>query len=157
METHRLDTEEAVYFYENEFYPFSSFSAFAIRWKDKLFTTAEHVYHWEKFDDEELKEKIKNALSAHEALKIAHENEDKVRSDWLKIRVSVMEEIVRAKVDQHPYVLKKLMDSGTREIVEDSWRDSFWGWGQDKNGRNELGKIWMRERERRKTFAKLKI
>ena len=32
-------------------------------------------------------------------------------------------------------------------IVEDSPKDDCWGWGPNKDGRNELGKIWMRLRE----------
>jgi predicted NAD-dependent protein-ADP-ribosyltransferase YbiA (DUF1768 family) len=29
------------------------------------------------------------------------------------------------------------------DIVEDSPKDDFWGWGPKRDGRNELGKIWM--------------
>ncbi len=32
------------------------------------------------------------------------------------------------------------------DIVEDSPKDDFWGWGPNRDGRNELGKIWMRLR-----------
>ena len=42
---------------------------------------------------------------------------------------------------------KKLLEAGDRRIVEDSSKDSFWGWGPNKDGRNELGKIWMRLRD----------
>ncbi len=58
-----------------------------------------------------------------------------------------MRDILRAKVSQHPYVRKKLLDTGNRELIEDSWRDDFWGIGPDKNGQNILGKLWMQVRE----------
>ena len=58
-----------------------------------------------------------------------------------------MKEILKSKIEQHPYVLKKLIQSGNREIIEDSWRDSFWGWGKNKDGQNILGKLWMELRE----------
>ena len=43
--------------------------------------------------------------------------------------------------------MKKLLQSGDREIVEDSWRDSYWGWGEDRKGENMLGKLWMEVRK----------
>jgi len=94
-----------------------------------------------------LKEQIRSARSAHDALKLSHMNKDKYRSDWDKIKPSIMKEILRAKVEQHPYVKKKLLESGDRELIEDSWRDSFWGWGPNKDGENHLGKLWMELRD----------
>jgi predicted NAD-dependent protein-ADP-ribosyltransferase YbiA (DUF1768 family) len=32
-------------------------------------------------------------------------------------------------------------------LIEDSWRDDFWGWGENKDGKNMLGKLWMEVRE----------
>lgn len=57
-----------------------------------------------------------------------------------------MKGILLAKVAQHPYVKKKLLQSGDRELIEDSWRDDFWGWGENKDGANHLGKLWMEVR-----------
>ena len=57
-----------------------------------------------------------------------------------------MEEIVRAKCEQNPYVKQKLLETLDEEIIEDSPKDAFWGWGENRDGRNELGKIWMRLR-----------
>ena len=59
-----------------------------------------------------------------------------------------MYNIIKEKTTQHPYVKKKLLETGDREIIEDSWRDDFWGWGPNKNGRNELGKLWMKLRNK---------
>lgn len=141
------NSEEKVFFYEREFYPLSNFSAFTLEWKGVLYMTSEHAYHSEKFTDPEIIEKIKNARSAHDAFKLSREYENMVRPDWFDVRVIIMEEIIRAKIAQHPYVKKKLLETGNREIVEDSWRDDFWGWGPNKNGQNQLGKIWMRVRK----------
>lgn len=144
---HRLDTDKQIFFYENEFYVFSNFSSFAIEWKGELYPTSEHVYQAEKFEDESLKEQIKKARSAHEAFKLAEQNKDKRRNDWDEIKLGVMKAILRAKTEQHPYVKKKLMESGDKELVEDSWRDTYWGWGPNKDGANHLGKLWMEVRE----------
>lgn len=138
---------EPIFFYEHDFYIFSNFSSFAIEWKGKLWMTSEHVYHSERFDDEETKEKIRNMRSAHEAFKFAQVNKEKQRSDWNEVKLKVMKEILREKINQHPYVKKKILDSGDRELVEDSWRDDFWGWGPNKDGQNHLGKLWMEIRD----------
>lgn len=39
-------------------------------------------------------------------------------------------------------------------IVEDSPKDSFWGWGESRNGQNNLGKLWMKLREEIKAEQK---
>ena len=64
-------------------------------------------------------------------------------ANWDDVKVGIMRDILRAKVQQHEYVMRKLLATGTRELVEDSWRDDFWGWGPDGLGQNMLGKLWM--------------
>jgi hypothetical protein len=147
---HKLDTDSQVFFYEQEFYVLSNFSAFSVKIWGHRFPTSEHAYHWAKFLSPEAKEinwKILTAISAHEAFKIVQENKRFVRKDWDYVKEEIMEEILREKVKQHPYVLKKLIETGDRELIEDSWRDDFWGWGENHNGKNVLGKIWMKIRK----------
>lgn len=33
--------------------------------------------------------------------------------------------------------------SALMEAIAYSWRDSFWGWGPNRDGRNMLGRLWM--------------
>jgi ribA/ribD-fused uncharacterized protein len=89
---------------------------------------------------------IRSAPSAHEAFRIAQDNERFRYPDWDNVKVSLMRDILRAKVAQHPYVHKKLLETGTRRLVENSWRDDFWGWGQQQDGQNRLGALWMEVR-----------
>lgn len=145
------DNEKQIFFYEHDFYIFSNFSAFAVEWKGKLWMTSEHAYQAEKFDDEEMKMQIFNSRSAHEAFKFAGDNKSKRRADWNDIKLKIMKDILREKVLQHPYVKKKLIDSGDKELIEDSWRDSYWGWGPNKDGENHLGKLWMEVRDEFRT------
>jgi ribA/ribD-fused uncharacterized protein len=65
------------------------------------------------------------------------------RPDWAVAKVPTMKAILFAKVDQHEYVKRKLLETGDRYLVEDSWRDGFWGWGENRAGHNMLGKLWM--------------
>jgi N-glycosidase YbiA len=151
------DTTERVHFYEQDCYPFSNFSAFQIYWPvmshrgsytPVLFSTSEHLYHFLKFIDSarELAFEIARAPSAHEAFKLAERNKERRRADWDEVKVDIMREILRAKVDQHEYVRRKLLATADRELVEDSWRDDFWGWGPNRDGQNMLGKLWMQIR-----------
>jgi hypothetical protein len=145
-------------FYEREFYCFSNFSSFQVKWKGKLWQTSEHAYQASHFfkTAPKLAEKIYKAKSAHEAYKIANANADKDPKDWEEKKVAVMEDIVRHKLKQNPYIMHKLMQTGKKLIVEDSPKDDFWGWGPKRNGRNELGKIWMKLRDEENKTMKVK-
>lgn len=151
VECHGLDTPDRVCFYEQDFYVLSNFSSFTLQWKGKRFDTLEAAYHWEKFTPEGfmgsvhagLQERIRKAPSAHEAFQIAQDARSMRRHDWDTVKVDVMRELLRAKVAQHEYVRRKLLGTGDRELVENSWRDDFWGWGPNRDGQNMLGKLWM--------------
>lgn len=147
-ETHGLDTQSQVFFYEQDFYVLSNFSAFQLKWRGEVFMTAEHAYHWEKFPDHrEYRDKIKDATSAHDAFTQAQRYRDYRYRYWDDIKVGIMRGIISAKAAQHPYVMKKLLDTGERTLIENSWRDDFWGWGPDQTGKNVLGQLWMELRK----------
>ena len=145
---YKLDNDKQVFFYEQEFYVLSNFSAFQIYWKGILFPTSEHVYHWEKFISRpDIQDLILKAKSAHDAFKIAEACKNYRNKNWDDIKVRIMFNILVAKINQHEYVKRKLLQTGDRQLIEDSWRDDFWGWGPNKDGANNLGKLWMRIRE----------
>lgn len=163
IECHGLDTPERICFYEQDFYVLSNFSSFAITWKGIRFDTSEAAYHWEKFwydnpkkaaDLRIVRSLIRTANSAHEAYHIAQKYKNIRNPDWDKedlcsrpLKVSVMKQILLAKVNQHEYVRRKLLQTGDRELVENSHRDHIWGWGPNRDGLNLLGKLWMEVRE----------
>jgi N-glycosidase YbiA len=160
IECHGLDTEDQIFFYEQDFYVLSNFSAFEVRWTDNYnFKTAEHCYHWLRFVTGAANGKLGDAIatdaalvvayavasapSAHEAFKIAQENKHLQRADWDDVKIGKMRLVIRAKALQHEYVRRKLLATGDRELVENSWRDDFWGWGPSRDGKNMLGRLWM--------------
>lgn len=138
--------DDAILFYEGEYYMFSNFSSFAFTYNGLVWMTAEHAYQAAKFDDKDIIDSIHKSLSAHDSKKIAHTYNDKIRNNWDKIKISIMEDIIRAKIQAHPYIKEKLLNSENREIIENSHKDSFWGRGIDFKGRNELGKVLMKIR-----------
>lgn len=146
----KLSTDGSVAaFYEREFYVFSNFSSFQVEWRGKLWPTSEHAYQAARYFETkpEYYATIQTLKSAHEAYDFMRNNRTEERSDWYNEKRDIMKEIVRNKLQQHAYVREKLLETGDAVIVEDSPVDSYWGWGSDRQGRNELGKIWMELRQ----------
>ncbi len=144
------ETGGQVLFYGGEFgYCFSNFAAFNVVWRDRVWQTSEHAFQAACFDDKQIVEEIYNASSAHDALKLAIKYLNQARPTWKEDQLPIMKEICRAKLEQHPYIQKVLIESGDAELVEDSPKDEFWGRGADWKGENNLGKIWMELRAER--------
>ena len=99
----------------------------------------------EQYRDTWLAEKMDEVIGFYP--RIAYANRDKRRSDWNEVKLSIMEELLRLKIEQNPYVKKKHLQTEDYIIVEDSPKDSFWGWGPNRDGENQLGKLWMKLRE----------
>lgn len=140
---------EVIGFYPREFYCLDNFSSFKVEYDGYLYSSCEEAYQALGFIESapEIAEKIKNSHSAHEAQKIAYENKLNRREDWDQIKLDVMEDLLRAKIEQNPYVEKKLLETKDYQIVEDSPKDDFWGWGPNRDGQNNLGKLWMKIRK----------
>lgn len=148
------DNENQVFFYEQDFYVLSNFSAFTLVWPtgpflSRRFNTSEEAYHWEKFNHLAgvgVQQLLDGATSAHEAFQIAQKHKAVRRADWDEVKFDVMRDILREKCKQHEYVRRKLLATGERKLIEDSWRDDVWGWGPRCDGQNMLGKLWMEVR-----------
>lgn len=71
-----------------------------------------------------------------------------LRSDWEEVKTTVMEEIVRAKFSQNPYLAGRLIATGEAELIEGNrWGDKCWGMDlRSGKGENRLGKILMKIR-----------
>lgn len=145
---HGLDTDERVFFYEQDFYVLSNFSSFRVEWNGTHYPTSEHAYQSEKFRGyhDDIADQIASAPSAHEAFKMAEQNKAHRRPDWDRVKVDTMRRILTAKAVQHEYVHRKLVETGDRLLIENSWRDDYWGWGPNRDGLNMLGRLWMEVR-----------
>lgn len=71
-----------------------------------------------------------------------------LRKDWEKVKLSVMEKVVRAKFMQNPHLARYLVETGDATLIEgNSWRDTYWGvYIKTGEGENHLGKILMKIR-----------
>lgn len=143
---------DRIAYYEDEYYMLSNFSSHAIEYLGVLYMTPEHAYQAAKFNDQEVKDKVRNARSSFRCKAVARQYEKEFQvSNWNDIRISVMEDILRAKVSQHEDVKEALLKTGNAQIVENSPVDYFWGCGADNTGQNEVGKAWVRVREELKS------
>jgi len=135
-------------FFLEGWYVFDNFAPFQIDWRGKLYPTNEHAYQAAHFieTNPDLAEQVRMCRSPRIASDFANSNKDKEDPNWKEKRVSFMEEIVRCKFEQHPYIQKILAETGNKYIVEMNDDDEFWGWGKNNEGQNQLGNIWMKIR-----------
>jgi ribA/ribD-fused uncharacterized protein len=137
----------SIYFYDQWYDVLNNFSANAVEIEGILYPTSEHAYQAAKCTDPDGKQEIKSAKSPLLAKEISNQKYKSAKdSDWNNKKLGVMESILRAKLAQHQEVREALIKSGTEEIAEDSPVDAFWGRGEDGNGENQLGKLWMKIR-----------
>ena len=130
---------------------FSGYSAHQLEYKGVLYPTVEHAYHCQRYTEPQIVEKIRAARSPALAWTVSQKYKAQQLSDFNERKSVVMEELCRAKLEQHADVRQALLDSGAIAIVK-HWTtgsppDGFWDDGTDGTGRNETGAIWMRLRE----------
>ena len=103
--------------------------------------SAEQFFQASKFTDEAIITKIKECSNPFLCATMGQTREFKIRDDWEKIKVSVMEQAIRARFDQHPD-LADILKRSKGTLYDHSAEDSFWGIGS-----NVTGKILMKIRD----------
>ena len=143
------ETGTEVYFLIGGFYSLDNFSAHTVELWGLKFPTAEHAFQWKKFSDtrSDIAKKVLEAGSPEIAKRIAASEKLNRSPSWNEDKVTIMEEILRAKLAQHEEVREVLVKTGSRTIIENSPGDGFWGTGSDGRGENMIGKIWMKIRD----------
>jgi ribA/ribD-fused uncharacterized protein len=137
-----------IYFYkaDDSYGCFSNFSLHEIHIQNLDWPTVEHYYQAQKLvgtRDHYLIETIRASETAMDATKIGRHPSRSLRDDWENVKIPVMREAVFIKFLTHLDIQQVLLETGDRELVEDSPVDYYWGCGKDKTGLNHLGKILM--------------
>jgi ATP phosphoribosyltransferase len=115
---------------------------------EEVWKSSEHYYHAHKFKhNKEVYLEIKNAKTAKQAYKIAKRNLDKIRQDWEVVKEFFMQKAIFYKFSQNQNLKQKLLATGSRELIEYSIKDPYWGIGINDNGKNRLGQLLMELRE----------
>jgi len=142
---------EPILFYHSHHphYGFTNFSPHRVRYKGKDYPTSEHLFQSLKFEDHRpgLMEHIRTCSERPSvAFSEARRFQPEVRKDWMDVNIRMMDIALWHKFTQHQDLLEELLATGDAELIEDSDKDSFWGIGAERHGRNELGKALERLR-----------
>lgn len=129
----------------------SNMSEHPVQYQGVMYKTAEHAYMCQKTTDSAEHEMIRDAATPEIAKRLGRTVT--LRSDWEEVKVQTMAEIVAAKIETCLYLKDKLFETGNCDLIELTWwHDEFWGvCSCDKHkfgGRNVLGNIWMKLREK---------
>lgn len=122
----------------------------------KEWKSTEALFQALRFEDQEIREKIRAAKNGFAAKIVAKQHADKMKVSPLSdADLENMMDVLRFKIDQHPNLKAELLATGNQLIVEDvtarglGGRNGFWG-AALKNGKwegqNILGKMWMEVR-----------
>lgn len=141
--------EDTVYFYAqtDEYAEFSNFAPYGVAVDGLWWSTVEHFFQAQKFDDLSYRERIRHARRPKEAKALGMTRQLPLRSDWETVKDGVMLDAVRIKFQTHAKLARLLLSTGKRLIVENAPMDSYWGCGPDGSGLNKLGHILMEVRE----------
>lgn len=127
---------------------FSNFAPYPINLAGKRWPTSEHYFQAQKFKDPAAREKIRKAKTPMIAARMGRDRSTPLRRDWESVKVGVMTEAVLAKFTQHDDLRELLLATGDALLIEHTDNDSYWGDGGDGSGKNMLGQVLMRVRER---------
>ena len=152
--------EEPVFFFSgnpalNEYKEFSNMHEAPVQIDGVTFPTVEHYFQWSKakmFGDMEIQNKIMKTTSPKSVKSYGKKVKNFDEEAWNEKKDSVMRTAVKAKLMQHPEILKKLRETGTRPIAEADPRGKYWGIGTSADtskakdparwpGKNVLGKL----------------
>jgi len=131
--------------FKKEFEFLNNFYPAPFTWDNEVWPTVEHAYQAAKTTSDYNRRKIKGAktpgIAKYTGKCIT------LREDWEEVKVLIMTELVWEKFDQDDGLRKRLLDTGSAELVEGNyWHDNFWGdcfckKCTDIEGKNMLGCI----------------
>jgi len=127
---------------------FSNFSRDPFMYKDKFWKTSEHAFQAQKFAGTKYEDAVRCCNMPGDAAEMGRDRSLPLRKDWEQVKDSVMEEILYAKFSQNEKLKEVLLSTNDAELVEHTDRDSYWGDGGNGSGKNMLGKLLMKTREK---------
>lgn len=136
--------EKAIRQFRGDFFFLSNFYNCPVAYKQLTYTNNEAAFQAQKCVSDT--ERIQfTKLSPSEAKRLGRRVS--LRRDWEDVKVSIMEEIVRAKFTQNTELAGKLLATGDTYLEEgNTWGDRVWG-TVNGVGANQLGIILMKIRD----------
>jgi ribA/ribD-fused uncharacterized protein len=118
--------------------------------KSLVFPTGENAFQSQKTEDIEILSKFaSDKMTPLGAFRMGRQV--KMRKDWDDIKLKVMEDLVFAKFDQNAELKEYLLSTDDRYLVEHTpfkGRDAYWADDSNGTGKNHLGIILMKVREK---------
>lgn len=133
------------YYYLSNFYDSRDFEYNGI-----TYSSGEAAFQAQKSFDEEYRQDL--AISTPNIAK-SKGRRVLLRNDWEIVKDNIMYEVVKAKFNQNPDILRKLLNTGDELLEEGNmWHDNYYGncyCPKCRNilGENKLGKILMKIRK----------
>lgn len=146
----------AIHFYSTREKPygcFSNFSRHGIDLDGAWWPTTEHYFQAQKFAGTPHVEEIRNASTPKLAATMGRDRSRPLRSDWEQVKDGIMERAVTRKFELHVEIREILLATGDELLIENAPNDYYWGCGRDGTGKNRLGEILMRVRDRLRAAA----
>lgn len=134
----KIEDNNRIERFRNEYYFLSNMYPCKVIYRGIEFASAESAFQSQK---NPLHSNLFIGLNGYEAKKLGRKVN--LRSDWDKVRVSIMEEVLIAKFDSNPELKEKLISTFPNKLYEgNDWNDTFWGICNG-NGYNHLGRLLM--------------
>ena len=99
---------------------FSNFAKFPFTVDGVKYATSEHYFQCMKYPPGEHRDAVLEAVKPGEAAAVGRDRSRPLRSDWEKVKDDVMYEALQHKFAAYPDLVKLLLSTGDREIIEDS-------------------------------------
>jgi len=138
-------TEGEICGFFDEYRFLSNFYEAPVTYRGLTYQNNEAAFQAQKCLTEEEKRRF-TALSPSKAKSLGRRVA--LRPDWEKVKLGIMEEILRAKFTQNEHLAIRLINTGNKILIEgNTWRDTFWGVDiKTRKGENRLGQLLMKIR-----------
>jgi ribA/ribD-fused uncharacterized protein len=140
--TNTIDSFTGDFKFLSNFYPCK------VKLDDVEYPSVEHAYQAAKtLDTEERKPFHTHPLpTAGGSKKLGRKLS--IRPDWESVKLKVMEDLLIQKF-KDDFLKKQLQETGDAKLVEGNWwGDTFWGVDAKKGGKNHLGLLLMKIRDK---------
>lgn len=128
----------------------SNFFDHPIEYEGQSYKTSEHAYQAAKFDDPEIKNKIRECEYPGKAKRMAREYSEHIRPAWHDESIGIMYNILSIKFSD-PKLKDRLREVDEPIVEDNTWNDTFWG-VCDGVGQNILGKLLERIKKEHEVF-----
>ena len=133
----QMQLESEIEFFRGYKYVLSNFFRFDLTFEGQKYHSVEQAYQVKKatiYGDDDTKRRIMLTMNAGRAWMIG--KDIKVDDEWSQMRVEVMRELLKAKLEQCPTYYRKLL-SCKGLIVEAVPNQTFWSAGFEKKGTSQ--------------------